>query len=142
MRNLKLFAVLLLGVFILQSCEKDQIEPEKEVSKLDYLKQITGSENFIQSADKNYDAYIRDSLNAEAYKYYPDENDLSIFQNIIITDGKIENENDIINAWWIEIVSIGTLTICGSGSNFLIYCHGQAVDCANILFMGNEHIMF
>jgi hypothetical protein len=143
MKSIKVFAALLFGVFILQSCEKEQIEPKKELTKLEYLKQITGSDNFIISADKDYDAYIRDSLKAEAYKYYPDENDISISQDlIIINDGKIENEDDIITAWWIEIVSLGTLSVYGQGNYYSINCIGSAVDCANVLFMGNAHIMF
>ena len=142
MKNLKLVVILLLGVFIvLQSCKKNKIESKKELTKLEYLKQLTGSNNFVESFDKN-DNYIKDSLNAVEYKYYPDENDMSFYQDIIIKDGKVENEDDLALGWWITIESLGTAHVMGTGQHFMLMCDGNPADCANITLFGNEHILF
>jgi len=144
MKKSKFLLALLIGIFIVfQSCEKKELKPKKELSKLEYLKQLTGSDKFekIVSADKSNNE-ILDSLNWNLYRYYQDEKNSSLFQDIIIKeDGKPINNLDY--GWWIEIESIGTLTvhIVGGGVT-AIECNDASSDCMNITFFGDEHILF
>ena len=144
MKKIKLLLFLLVGIFIvLQSCEKKELKPDKELSKLEYLKQLTGSDNFekIKSADKSNND-ILDSLNWTLYRYYQDENNTNLYQDIIIKeDGK--PVDSLVYGWWIEIKSIGTLNVHTLGGNVTaITCDANPYDCMNITLFGENLIAF
>ena len=136
--------VVLTGIFF-SSCKKEQIKPEKKITKLEYLKQLTGNDNFIESFDKssNISNIVADSLNGVLYKYYPDKNDKTKYQNIIITKDSIDY-NYIVKSWWIDVINIGTLygSTTDSGEIVDLLCAGMAMNCCNITIFGDDYILY
>ncbi len=145
MKKSKVLLVLLLGLFVVfSSCEKKEIEPEKKISKLDYIKQLTGNDNFFITYDKINDDIIRDSLNGVLYRYYPDINNKNHFQNIIISTDSIDNFIDKYNydkRYWIEVINIATLYAIQHPDGFELNCLGVQRDCANISLFGVNYIL-
>ena len=144
MKKSKNLLALLLGLFIVfQGCEKKELKPDKELSKLEYLKQITGNDNFekIKLADKSNNE-ILDSLNWVLYRYYQNENNPNLFQDIIIKEDE-KPVDSLAYGWWITIESIGTLNVYVVGNGVSsIECSGLAADCMNITLFGNDHILY
>lgn len=145
MKNFTLLLALLIGIFIIitQGCEKKELKPDKKLSKLEYLKQLTLNDNFekIKSADKSNNT-ILDSLNWDLYRYYQDEDNPNLYQDIIIKEDK--NTTDSLDyGWWIEIKSIGTLNTHIVGNSVVaITCDSDPNDCMNITFFGDDYILF